>query len=282
MKRNFVKLLIDALLSVIFVLLFNTHVIALPFHEVCGIGIGFGILVHIVLNFQWVKKVSLRLFDPKLPIKTRLGYVLNLLLLIAFTLIIVSGILISKVLFPNLRVGNEGLFRTFHVSASYSTLLLIGIHIGLHWKWIMGFFKNLFKIKSTKTTEVVAKAFMIIFLLFGGYQIVSTNFVGQIANISDVFSMTNSQTTHDGLQQQTQGVLGNQANDRQQRDRGRGSHGDFDHSFSREAKGQFQSPNALNVLAIIIEYFGIMSVFVILTYYIEGFLARKKYITDGL
>ncbi|WP_170932597.1 DUF4405 domain-containing protein [Desulfosporosinus sp. FKB] len=271
MKRNLVKLLIDALLSVIFVLLFNTHVIALPFHEVCGIGIGFGILVHILLNLQWVRKVSLRLFDSKLPIKTRLGYVLNLFLLIAFALIIVSGILISKVLFPNLRVGNEGLFRTLHVSVSYLTLVLIGIHIGLHWKWVMGFFKNAFKIKSTKTSEVVARVFMIIFLLFGGYQLAATNFVDQIANINDVFTMTNSQTTHDGFQQQTQ----------QQRVRGRGSRGDSDHSFSGEAKGQFQSPNALNVLTIIIEYSGIMSVFVILTYYMERFLTRKKHITDG-
>ena len=73
-NKNYVKFALDILMSITFVLLFNKMVLGgLAFHEITGLGIGFAIFAHILLNLQWVKKVTLMLFDRRLPGKTRFG-----------------------------------------------------------------------------------------------------------------------------------------------------------------------------------------------------------------
>lgn len=262
MKKT-VKLIIDILLAVTFVLLFNKKVVGLTFHEIAGLGIGVGFLVHISLNLKWVKKVTLRLFDPKLPPKTRLGYVLNILLLIAFVLIIVSGLFISEVLFPNLRVGNVAVFKTLHTSISYIALILSGIHIGLHWKWIMNYFKKKFKIKSSKLTGILAKIVMVILLVFGSYQIVETSFAAKVSSISRVFTTNTTQNMSDGAKERVHGTADNTTNSMPQRPNGKG------HGFDGAPSAQSQGNHAIRILEIISDYFAMIAVFAILTYYLE-------------
>ncbi|NLI94133.1 MAG: hypothetical protein GX434_18625 [Peptococcaceae bacterium] len=50
-----------------------------------------------------LKQVTVNMFK-KISIKTRIGYIVDLLLLITMGYIIVSGIMISKVVFPNVSV----------------------------------------------------------------------------------------------------------------------------------------------------------------------------------
>ena len=262
-NKNNLKLLIDLLMAITFVLLFNKMVLGgLVFHEIAGIGIGLGIFVHILVNIQWVKKVTIRLFDRKLPRKTRLGYLLNLLLLISMIFILVSGVLISKILFPNLRLGNESWFKLSHISISYLTLILIGIHIGLHWKWIINYSKKLFNIKSSKATSVIAKLAMVILLVFGSYEILATNFAARIGNIGAVFNTSTTQTTSAGLKQRHVGNPQIPPTGQKQRREGRA------HDNRTPLEG---NPSPDGSVETITTYFGIMSVFVILTYYLEKF-----------
>lgn len=270
MKKNAVKFLINVLLALIFVLLFNTRMMGLAFHEVFGVFIGFAILIHILLNATWVKRVTMRLFDSKLPQKTRLGYGLNILLLMSFIIIIVSGMFISKVLFPNFRVGNEGWYRELHVDTSYFALALIGVHIGLHWKWIAGFFKNLFKLKTPKMAGAVAIVLIAILLASGGYLVVATNLTKNVANISGV-TMANTQNGYEGGfdQQQFNGTPNTQMNGQQQFN-GRGHQSGMN--------GQLQSLSIIGILGLIAKFTGIMAIFAILTYYSENLLAKKSYV----
>ncbi|SFB23314.1 MULTISPECIES: DUF4405 domain-containing protein [unclassified Bacillus (in: firmicutes)] len=133
-----IKAGLDSLMAITFVLLFNKMVLGgLAFHEIAGLVIVAPFIVHILLNAEWVKKVTYKLFDRKLPAKTRFGYFLNILLLIAMIFVIVSGILISHVVFPNINIANEPWFKVSHISVSFLTLLLVGLHVGLHWQWVM-------------------------------------------------------------------------------------------------------------------------------------------------
>jgi len=256
-------------MAITFVLLFNKKMVlgGLVFHEIAGIGIGLGIFVHILINIQWIKKVTIRLFDRKLPGKTRLGYLLNLLLLISMIFMLVSGILISKILFPNLRLGNESWFKLSHISISYLTLILIGIHIGLHWKWIINYSKKLFNIKSSKATGVIAKLAMVILLVFGSYEMIATNFAAKIGNIGAVFNTLTSQTTSANLKQRQDGNPQIPPTGQKQRREGRG------HYNRTPLKGN-SSPDGSGETST--TYFGIMSVFVILTYYLEKFKPKEK------
>lgn len=266
-NKTYIRLALDILMSLTFVLLFNKMVLGgLAFHEIAGLGIGFAMFTHILLNLQCVKRVTLNLFDRRLSSNVRFGYLLNVLLLISMSFIIVSGLLISKVLFPDLHIGNQSWFKIAHISFSYLTLILIGIHVGLHWQCILNQMKTILKVNSSKVTAIIAKAAIALVLLFGGYQMYATSFATKIEGLGIVFNITSPQAAPAGVKQLSDASSSTRGNSRERPDR--------PHSTSEgRMEGSFQSPNPFGVIAT---YSGIIGVFVIITYY-SGKLRLRKY-----
>ena len=265
--KNYFKLALDILMTLTFVLLFNKMVLGgVTFHEIAGLGISFAMFAHILLNFHWVKKTTRNLFDRKLPGKTRFGYLLNVLILISMTFIIVSGLLISKVVFPNLHIGNQSWFKTAHISFSYLILILIGIHVGLHWQWIISYLKKIFKVNSSKVTDIIVKATIALVLLFGGYQMYATNFATKIEGLGIVFNMTSPQAPPAGVKQHQDGSSSTRGNSQERPSSPKGT-------SEGKREGNFQSPNPMGVIAT---YSGIMGVFIIITYYSGKLRIRKN------
>ncbi|WP_249310141.1 DUF4405 domain-containing protein [Bacillus sp. FJAT-49736] len=172
MKRNYIKIILDFLLALTFALLMDPRVLSgLPFHEIAGLVFGVAILTHIGLNFSWVKNTTKKIFDSKLPVKTRISYLLNILLLFSMSAIIVTGILISRVVFPSLALKGNHMMRGLHNLAANITLVLVGLHIGVHWQWIKGICKKIFKGKEGKWRKGIVVSVLISFIiLFGGIQ----------------------------------------------------------------------------------------------------------------
>lgn len=110
----------------------------LGFHEWAGLIIGACFILHKLLNWGWIRKVTLSFFG-KAPGRARLNYTIDILLLAGLTLMILSGIAISRTIdFSWLNLGgSRGFWRVMHTSSSYITLVLFGIHLGLHWKWVL-------------------------------------------------------------------------------------------------------------------------------------------------
>lgn len=290
-KRNmmFVKFGIDIVMAITFVLFFNKRVLGgLAFHEIAGIAIAAIFFTHVLLNWSWVKNVTMKLFDRKLPFKTKIGYLLNLLLLLFMSFIIISGILVSKVVFPNIEVGNNRWFEISHITISYLILILVAAHIGLHWKWVVNVFKNITKFNAQKPIlGIAAKIAVAALLIFGGYQMYTTNFITHLQGLSRVVTFSSSQMTDDGF-------------------RGDGGHfegaeGDFDfeeHPGDRpdfaaggfeRGEGHFEGSDfpegdfrggeghgSANALGVMVTYFSIMSVFIIIIYYIDKLIGRNK------
>lgn len=179
MKKNLFKFALDIVMGIVFALLFNHRVITgLSFHETAGLAIGGAVIVHILLNAKWVKRVTLGLFSPKVNARTRFEYALDILLVIGLVVILVTGVLVSKVLFPTIAqaVGNRSLLAV-HEAVSYLMLGLLGIHAGLHRTWIVATLRNIFHIKGkSNVRRAVANALMAAVLVFGCYNIVSTQY----------------------------------------------------------------------------------------------------------
>ncbi|MFV9511439.1 DUF4405 domain-containing protein [Tepidibacillus sp. LV47] len=292
-KKNMIKFGLDIIMAVTFVLLYNIQVLGgLTFHEVAGLLIAVVFFTHVLLNWKWVKKVTVKLFDHKLPRKTRFGYFLNLMLLITMAFIIISGILISRVVFPNINVGNEQWFKISHMSISYLSLILVAVHIGLHWKWVIDVFKNIVKFKTPKPSlGILAKVATVALLAFGIYQMYSTNFIIKLQGVANVFNLSSTQIPEsgikgvDGLFERAYPPEGGFEKRDGHFERPSPSEGGFerrDGKFERRyspdssIKGRdkhFESPNALGV---IVTYFGIMSVFITIIYYIDKFIMRNK------
>jgi hypothetical protein len=110
----------------------------LPFHEWAGLLIVLFFLLHKILNWGWIKKVTTSFFKRS-PGRARINYILDILLLTGLTLIVLSGIAIARTIdFSWLNLGGSRFFwRAMHVSSSMLVLVLFGIHLGIHWKWVL-------------------------------------------------------------------------------------------------------------------------------------------------
>ncbi|RIE01576.1 DUF4405 domain-containing protein [Cohnella faecalis] len=188
-KINDVKLALDVVMGVLFVLFFNKNVLGgLAFHEIAGLFFAGAYVTHILLNLGWVKRVTLKMFDRRLSWRVRGSYALNFLLLVSMTFIIVSGIMVSHVVFPNINVGDEGWFKMTHISVSFLVLALIGIHVGLHWQWVVNMCKKMTSVKKSRAwMRYVAQGVTLIVLLFGLYQINQTSYVTHLKSSVSAF-----------------------------------------------------------------------------------------------
>lgn len=173
-KLKIFKIVLDIAMSVLLILMYNSKVISLEFHELGGLGVCFLFLIHKVINWRWIVSVSKKIFSKNLAFKLRFGYIINFLLLISVLLVMLSGILISKVLFNGIW-GHGGIWRLLHYASAAALLVLIGIHLGLHWNFVMGIFKRLIKIPSSAAKPVCILLTLII-VSYGAYSTYSSSF----------------------------------------------------------------------------------------------------------
>jgi hypothetical protein len=110
----------------------------LGFHEWAGLIIGLFFILHKILNWGWIKKVTI-LFFSTTTWRARINYILDVILLAGLVLMILSGIAIARTInFSWLHMGGSPMFwRIMHVSSSFITLALFGLHLGLHWNWVL-------------------------------------------------------------------------------------------------------------------------------------------------
>jgi hypothetical protein len=115
------------------------------FHEWAGLLICLFFILHKALNWGWIKETTKRL-SGNIPEKIRLNYIMDLLLLVGFILIIWSGMAISKSInftWLGFDQDHRMIYRSMHTSVSMLTLAIAGIHLGLHWDWVVARFKKL-------------------------------------------------------------------------------------------------------------------------------------------
>ena len=136
---NLTKFILSFALTVVFLLLMDPRSFyGIVFHEWAGLIIGIFFIIHKILNWTWIKKVT-RCFFSRANGRARLNYALDVLLLAGLVLMILSGIAIARAIdFSWLNLGGSRFFwRAMHTSSSFITLALFGIHLGLHWNWVL-------------------------------------------------------------------------------------------------------------------------------------------------
>lgn len=136
---NIFKFFLSLSLTIVFLLLMDPRSFyGLEFHEWAGLIIGVFFILHKILNWSWIKKVTIFFFTNTTG-RARLNYILDVFLLAGLTLMILSGIAIARTIdFSWLDLGGTRTFwRVMHTSSSFITLALFGIHLGLHWNWVL-------------------------------------------------------------------------------------------------------------------------------------------------
>lgn len=154
-SRNKLNLFFDITIALAFVVEMEEHFTGLRIHELLGLAFGAGIVVHLALHWRWILNVSLRFFQ-KLFHESRLNYVLNLALFVDMLIAVVTGILISRTL--GLSFGGESrALERLHILSSELSLIIVGLHVALHWKWILAHSKKyLFTLSWQKKQTPIA------------------------------------------------------------------------------------------------------------------------------
>ncbi len=142
-------------------------------HEIFGVAFLSITLLHIGLNRHWFKG----LLQGEYPTFRCLQVLLNLLLFLVFFCAIVSGLMLSQHLLPNLSIHNGSDFvRKIHMLSVHWGQILIALHLGLHWKMLSNFFIKIWNIspKSLLVTRVIS-IFWVFFSGYGLYSLIHRN-----------------------------------------------------------------------------------------------------------
>jgi hypothetical protein len=128
---------LDASLLTAYVLAYSIGFTGLAIHEWLGLGLGLALLVHLTLHWDWVVRTTRKLLGR--GGRDRLIWLVNLALLIAMTLCVASGILISRVSLSTLGISTPGgpFWTSLHSTTATVTLGLVAVHVALRWRWIV-------------------------------------------------------------------------------------------------------------------------------------------------
>lgn len=120
---------IDLVLVLGFLTVFSKNAISLMYHEVAGLGLLVLCLVHLAMHAPWIRSVFSRLFRKGVSAKVRCMVFVDVALVLVTLLLLVSGVMASKKLFPH----DGGKFMIpVHFFAAALFLILVGLHLGLH------------------------------------------------------------------------------------------------------------------------------------------------------
>jgi hypothetical protein len=137
-RRTLTNLALDGAMFVTFLIATAPRFTGIAIHEWLGIALGAAVLTHLVIHWSWIVGVTRRLFDRTTG-SARLNYALNTLLFIVFTTIIFTGLMISETTLPwiGIRPERDRFWTQLHHLASDAAVFLIGVHVALHWRWIV-------------------------------------------------------------------------------------------------------------------------------------------------
>lgn len=143
-NRNLTNLAVDIGIFLAFLVAMAPHFSGMTIHEWLGLAFGAAIVTHLLLHWQWVVQVTRRFFG-KVTWSSRLNYVLNALLFVDMAAIIFTGLMISEEVLPllGLTAQHGGVWKMLHTQAADLSVFLVGLHVALHWQWIVSMARRL-------------------------------------------------------------------------------------------------------------------------------------------
>jgi len=175
MKKNAFKLGLDLIMALGLMSLFSVAAVGLAFHEVVGLALFGAFVLHLILNWRWIVMFTKKLFSKNVPFKIRLGYWLNVGLLISFVMIIVTGVLMSKFVFVEVFGENEAV-KPAHYFFSALGLVLVGVHTGLHWAFIKAMVGRVIKLPSF-SIKPLATVSLLLIVVGGAWGLTNSSFL---------------------------------------------------------------------------------------------------------
>lgn len=152
------KICVDIGMTIALLFLMTYELIGQAAHEWLGIGIFVLFILHHILNRKWSGSLLKGKYTPLRIWQTTLV----LLVLAAMIGSMVSGVILSRHALSFLPIkGGRSFARSLHMLASYRGFVLMSLHLGLHWRMMMGMAGKMMKKPSavrTWTLRILALA----------------------------------------------------------------------------------------------------------------------------
>lgn len=133
-KKLIFRMSLDLIMTILILLAIAFRVTGDIAHEWIGIAVYVLFIIHNVLNKHWYGQLFKR--RNKYSFNYILNTIINLLLIIAMSVILVTGMLQSKYVLGFLDLSGSMLTREIHSTAAYWGYILVSIHLGMHWSLI--------------------------------------------------------------------------------------------------------------------------------------------------
>jgi hypothetical protein len=140
-----VNLWVDLILFAAIMLVLAPSFTGLAIHEWLGLSLAAGVILHLLLHWQWIV-AALRRFFAHMPAGQRFNLVLNSALFIDLTVVIFTGLMISRTVAPFFGLTLQGgrAWAGLHGLAANFSLVLAGLHLAVHWKWVVNALRRFF------------------------------------------------------------------------------------------------------------------------------------------
>lgn len=132
------KLILDLTMFAAYLAVSNPHLTGIAIHEWLALSLAGAAITHLLFNWEWIVNVG-KSFFRKLLHQSRLNFVVDALFFIAMTGVMFSGLLISESVLATfgIHLDVDRSWKSIHVLLSDASVILLGIHSALHWKWVM-------------------------------------------------------------------------------------------------------------------------------------------------
>ncbi|MFQ9892548.1 MAG: DUF4405 domain-containing protein [Emergencia sp.] len=144
------KIFIDFIMTILLLFQMAYMLIGNTLHEWIGTVLFVLFILHNTLNIKWYSNLGKRRSSGFRILQT----VVNLSLLLCMVNLMVSGMMMSRVVFSFLPIdGGMGFARIMHMAAAYWGFFLMSVHLGLHWKMIMGLVRKVMRKREASTSQ---------------------------------------------------------------------------------------------------------------------------------
>lgn len=133
-----IRVWIDLLFFIGMLLVLAPQATGIPVHEWASFLIIVPFFLHLILDWKWIVNITKRLFK-RVKGETRFNYVLDWLLFVLFVMATFTGVVISEAALPTLGIpiAIDQFWSSMHDLSANLLMVVIGIHLAMHWKWIV-------------------------------------------------------------------------------------------------------------------------------------------------
>lgn len=144
-RKLAIKLIVDLGLTVSMLVAFAYHLTGPTAHEWIGLTMFALLTAHNGLNWRWYRNIG----RTGAGLNARLSLAMTLAILTVTVVLLISSLMVSREIFNSIRANNGFLMRQIHTLAAYWILVLMSVHVGLHWNLIMSVVRRLFRVSGS-------------------------------------------------------------------------------------------------------------------------------------